>query len=137
MPGAVTNVAQTSSKVTEVRFWAVGEVTRVAIQVSGEFKYKTDHLHDPERLFFDIQGARPGMVNRGGHTSPGRGRKRIKQKSGSPGAASLGVTRVVLDLDRASLDVTASQLSNPERLMVELRSKGQSGNSAAGQRQWK
>jgi N-acetylmuramoyl-L-alanine amidase len=108
-------------EVTEVRFWAVGEVTRVAIQVSAEFKYKSDHLHDPERLFFDIQGARPSMVRKGTHTIP-LGDGKIS-KSGwrrrSPASH-----RVVLDLE-SDLEFTASQLSNPERLMVELRSQGQ------------
>src|SRR6185436_7637682 len=69
---------QPASEVTEVRFWAVGEVTRVAIQVSAEFKYKSDHLHEPERLFFDIQGARPSMVRKGTHTIP-VGDGKIKQ----------------------------------------------------------
>ena len=34
-----------------------------------------------------------------------------------------GTTRVVLDLEQDA-DFSASQLSNPERLMVELRAKG-------------
>ena len=34
-----------------------------------------------------------------------------------------GTTRIVLDLEQDA-DFTASQLSNPERLMVELRAKG-------------
>jgi len=110
------------AKVTEVRFWAVGEVTRVAIQVSAEFKYKSDHLHDPERLFFDIEGARPSMVSKGTHTIPvGDGKvKQIRVAETQP-----GVTRVVLDLD-SDLEFTASQLSNPERLIVELKSKDKS-----------
>jgi N-acetylmuramoyl-L-alanine amidase len=119
LAGAGLCQAQTSSKVTEVRFWSVGEVTRVAIEVSGEFKYKTDHLHDPERLFFDIQGARPTMVSKGVHTIPvADGKiKQIRVAETQP-----GITRVVLDLE-TDLEVTASQLSNPERLMLELRSK--------------
>ncbi len=114
-----TNVAQAGSKITEVRFWAVGDVTRVAIQVSAEFKYKSDRLHNPERLFFDIQGARPSVVTRGGQTIP-VGDGKVKQiRIAQPQA---GVTRVVLDLED-ELEFTASQLSNPERLIVELRAK--------------
>jgi N-acetylmuramoyl-L-alanine amidase len=112
---------QPASEVTAVRFWSVGDVTRVAIEVSSEFKYKWDRIQNPDRLFFDIQGARPSMVAKGIYTIPvGDGKiKQIRIAETQP-----GVTRVVLDLE-GDLDYTASQLANPERLMVELRVKGQ------------
>jgi hypothetical protein len=39
----------------------VGDVTRVAIEVSGEFQYRSDRLHNPERIYFDILNARPHL----------------------------------------------------------------------------
>ena len=48
-----------TGKVTAVRFWSLGDVTRISIEVSSDFKYRSDRLPDPDRLFFDIQGARP------------------------------------------------------------------------------
>src|SRR5262249_44941727 len=107
-----------STKVTQVRFWSLGDVTRVAIEVNSEFKYKAGRLSDPPRVFFDIPGATP---NAGG------GMQTIPVNDGIINQIRVaetqpGVTRVVLDL-KDSLEYTASQLSNPARLMLELKSK--------------
>ena len=84
-----------SIKVQQVRFWSLGDVTRVAIEVSGEFKYHHDRLSAPERIFFDIQGARPEMTDRKIFTIPVGDSllKQIRIAETQP-----GVTRVVLDL---------------------------------------
>ena len=108
---------QAAHKVTAVRFWSAGDTTRVAVEVSGEFKYKSDNLDTPPRLFFDVQDARPAMAQKtipvGDHLL-----KQIRIAETQP-----GTTRIVLDLEQ-NADFTASQLSNPERLMIELRAKG-------------
>ena len=108
-----------SGKVTAVRFWSLGDVTRVAVEVSSDFTFKFDHLVAPERLFFDIHGATPQMVSRGVHVIPVGDAllSQIRVAETQP-----EVTRVVLDLMQAA-SVTTSQLSNPNRLMIELRSK--------------
>ena len=106
-----------ATKVTAVRFWSAGETTRVAIEVSAEFKYKSDHLENPPRLFFDVQGAKPVMAQK----SIPVGDRTLKQIRVAE--TQRGVTRIVLDLEQES-DFTASQLSNPERLIIELRPKG-------------
>ena len=107
------------SKVTAVRFWSLGDVTRVAIEVSSDFRYKSERLANPERLFFDIAGARPQMVSKGMHViAVGDALvKNIRIAETQP-----GTTRVVLDLEQR-LEFTASQLSGPNRLMIELRAK--------------
>jgi N-acetylmuramoyl-L-alanine amidase len=107
---------QTTRKVTAVRFWSAGDTTRVAVEVSGEFKYKSDSLDTPPRLFFDVQGTKPSMAQKtipvGDHLL-----KQIRVAETQP-----GTTRIVLDLEQ-NAEFTASQLSNPERLMIELRVK--------------
>jgi N-acetylmuramoyl-L-alanine amidase len=119
---APANTAGTSAKVTSVRFWSLGEVTRISIEVSSDFKYKSDRLPDPDRLFFDIQGARPAISEKGMHVVEVGDTllKQIRVAETQP-----GVTRVVLDLEAHNPPVTftASQLSNPNRLMVELSLK--------------
>ena len=45
--------------VSAVRTWSLAEVTRIAVEVSGEFTFQTDRLHNPERVYFDILNARP------------------------------------------------------------------------------
>ncbi|MDQ2900711.1 MAG: N-acetylmuramoyl-L-alanine amidase, partial [Acidobacteriota bacterium] len=84
------------------------------------FRYQSDHIYNPERIFFDLIGAKPQV-----------GGKRLKTKEVGDGllkririAETLpGVTRVVLDL-QVPVEITASQLSNPDRLMIELRPAG-------------
>jgi len=109
-------LAQVPNRVTGVRFWSTGDSTRVAVEVSGEFKFKFDNLETPPRLFFDVQGSRPSLAQKtipvGDHLL-----KQIRIAETQP-----GTTRIVLDLEQAA-DFTASQLSNPERLMVELHAK--------------
>jgi N-acetylmuramoyl-L-alanine amidase len=117
-----TAAAPDSGKVTAVRFWSLGDVTRVAIEVSSDFTFKYNHLSDPERLFFDIHGARPDLTSGAGNGSHTIvvgdtlvGHIRVAETQPE-------VTRVVLDLVQTA-SVTTSQLSNPNRLMIELRSK--------------
>ena len=43
--------------VTAVRHYRTGEITRVAIEVSGEFNFVTERLHNPERVYYDITNA--------------------------------------------------------------------------------
>jgi N-acetylmuramoyl-L-alanine amidase len=106
-------------QVTAVRCWSLSEATRVVIEVSGEFEFSAERAHDPERLFFDVKRARPRI---GGHRfhSENVDDKRVKKVRVAETQA--GVTRVVLDL-QGDVDYTANQLTNPDRLVVELRAK--------------
>src|SRR5262249_38154076 len=103
--------------VTSVHFWSLADMTRVAIETNGPFRYRSDRLEHPDRLFFDLLGAKPRMAERGMHTTPVDDTllKRIRVAETQP-----GVTRVVLDLE-ASVEFHASQLSNPDRLVIEVR----------------
>lgn len=102
--------------VTGVRHWSVGEVTRVAIEVSGEFQYRSDRLHNPDRIYFDILNARPRFERKlYSEEVTDKLLKRVRMAETTP-----GVTRVVLELGDG-VEATPSQLLNPNRLMVELR----------------
>ncbi|MBV9745176.1 MAG: AMIN domain-containing protein, partial [Acidobacteriia bacterium] len=104
--------------VTAVRHWTVGGVTRIAIQVTGEFEVRSDRLHNPERVYFDIHDARPLFENRRRFYSEEVDDpllKRMRVAETTP-----GVTRLVLEL-ADGVEATPSQLSNPHRLMIELR----------------
>jgi N-acetylmuramoyl-L-alanine amidase len=103
--------------VTAVRHWSLTETTRIAIEVTGDFEYRTERLHNPERVYYDILNSRPRFDG-----------KRLYKESlddklvtGIRVAETLpGVTRVVLDLT-GPVEATTSQLINPYRLMIELR----------------
>lgn len=106
--------------VTAVRYWPLGETTRIAIEVTGQFQYRHGQLSNPERLYFDILGARPTLSRERVHTIAAGDAllKQIRVSETRPGA-----TRVVLDLE-TPVDFLAAQLANPDRLVVELRRKG-------------
>jgi AMIN domain len=114
-------VAQTERpairSVTAVRHWSLKDVTRVAIEVSGDFNFVTERLHNPERVYFDISNSRPRFESRRIFTEQVEDKRlqRIRVAETLP-----GVTRVVLDLGDA-VEATTSQLSNPSRLIIELR----------------
>jgi N-acetylmuramoyl-L-alanine amidase len=113
-------------EVTAVRCWSLSEATRVVIEVDGEFEFRAERAHDPERLFFDVKGSRPHIK---GHRyySADVGDKLVKKVRVAETQA--GVTRVVLDLQGAA-DYSANQLSNPDRLVVELHPVGRTSRSA-------
>src|SRR5215469_4933859 len=55
---------QAHNSVTAVRHWSVGGVTRVAIEISGQFHVTGDRVHNPERVFFDLSDTRPLLGQR-------------------------------------------------------------------------
>ncbi len=102
--------------VTGVRHWQLSDVTRVAVEISGSFQYRSDRLHNPERIYFDILNARPWIDSKRGYTEAVSDPllKRIRVAETTP-----GVTRIVLDLGDG-VEATPSQMINPSRLIVEL-----------------
>ncbi len=115
---AVSGRPAADLQVTAVRFWTLSDVTRVAIEVNGDFTFKRDRLNNPDRLFFDIVDARPnlgGGLRFSTRQVNDRFLKQIRIAETMPGR-----TRVVLDLT-GPVDCTVSKLENPDRLMIELR----------------
>ncbi|MDQ6759892.1 MAG: N-acetylmuramoyl-L-alanine amidase [Acidobacteriota bacterium] len=101
-------------RVTAVRFWTLVDTTRIAIETTGQFEFRTDRLQNPERLFFDIVGAKRDT---GGVQTIPVGDRLIRQIRVAE--TQLGVTRVVLDLS-GNIKFSTSQLSNPDRLIVDV-----------------
>ncbi len=108
----------------EIRFWSLGDITRVVIQFDGEFRYKWARLENPPRVFFDLPEANLAVD---GPKERGRMRvievndrvlKQIRFAENTPGSS-----RVVLDL-AGDYEFSASQLANPPRLIVEVRGPG-------------
>ena len=106
-----------AASVTAVRHWSLGDVTRIAVEVSGDFHYRSDRLHNPERIYFDIVNARNGLGTRYyAEDVSDAVVKRIRVAEANP-----GTTRVVIDL-AGDVRATTTQLANPGRLVIELRS---------------
>jgi N-acetylmuramoyl-L-alanine amidase len=103
--------------VTAVRHWSMADVTRVAIEVSGSFEFRTDRLHNPDRVYFDILNSHLKIDARRfyAETVGDTVLQKIRVAEATP-----GVTRVVLDLT-GNVAASTSILTNPDRLIIELR----------------
>jgi len=106
--------------VTAVRFWSLGGVTRIAIETDGDFQVKTDHLDNPDRIFYDLTGTKPVLTNKPLTVIPVSDHFVKQIRVAEP---QHNVTRVVLDLE-AAVEATTSRLENPARLIIELRAPG-------------
>jgi N-acetylmuramoyl-L-alanine amidase len=106
--------------ITDIRFWSLSGSTRVAIELSGEVKFRYEGLSNPERLFIDLSGARLALRGRGLRVIP-VGDELVRQVRVAETRPQ--VIRVVLDLAGES-DYEITQLTNPARVMVEVRAKG-------------
>ena len=114
---AAGTVRAAQLEVTAVRHWSMANTTRIAIEVTGEARYRSDRAENPDRIFFDIAGARPHIDGKRLYADEVGDKlvKRIRVAETAP-----GITRVVLDLE-SSADFVVSRLDNPSRLIIELR----------------
>src|SRR5271155_3187783 len=119
------SLAQRASEVTSVTFSSSADVTRVTVGVSSEFQFKSGHLTEPDRIFFDFADAKSGISRSGTKVIP-VGDSLVKQirVADRPGGA-----RVVLEMNRPT-DFAVERLSNPDRLVVEVRLKGRGPSRA-------
>jgi N-acetylmuramoyl-L-alanine amidase len=107
--------------VTSVRHWPLVDTTRIAVETSGTFTYRWDRLSEPSRVFYDIRGAKFQLIAKGIYTVPIND-ARVKQVRVAETQPS--VTRVVVDLEDGDFDISSSQLSQPDRLVIEIRFRG-------------
>jgi N-acetylmuramoyl-L-alanine amidase len=112
--------AAVAISVTAVRFSSLSDVTRIAVEVNGQFKFRSERVPNPDRVYFDIAGARSRVAPKGTQAIAVND-ARVKQIRVAQ--TQMAVTRIVLDLEGGA-EVSASRLTNPDRLMVEVRLKG-------------
>jgi len=113
--------------ITAVRFWSQGDVTRIAIEATGQFEFHFDRLTNPERIFFDLPATHPKLSNKYVNVIP-VGDRLVRQIRVAE--TQKGVTRIVLDLETAVV-MSTSKLENPDRLMIELRTPGSTAPATA------
>jgi N-acetylmuramoyl-L-alanine amidase len=107
-----------SSRVLGVRHWSTPDYTRVAIDLQQPVKYQAQRIENPDRIFFDLYGARldRALYGKSFDVDDGFLKKiRIAQYAAER-------ARVVLDLDE-STDYRASIETNPPRLIIDIRNK--------------
>ncbi len=103
-------------EVTGIRHWSNPISTRIAIDLGGEVEYEAARVMHPDRIFFDLHGAKlsRGMNGREVQVIDDGYLKRIRVAQYRP-----DVTRVVLDVTDVS-DYSAFLLPNPWRLILDI-----------------
>jgi N-acetylmuramoyl-L-alanine amidase len=113
--------------ITGMRHWSNPTSTRIAIDLGGKVEYEAARVPNPDRIFFDLHGARlaSGLNGRQVEVVDDGFLKRIR-------AAQFrsDVTRVVLDVTDVS-DYSAFLLPNPWRLIIDIHSDKSAGKIAA------
>lgn len=102
--------------VTGIRHWSTPVYTRVAIDLQGEVQYEASRVPNPDRIFFDLHGARlaPELIGKSVEVTDGGFLKRVRAAQ-----FSNDVTRIVLDVSDVS-EYSAFLLPDPSRLIIDI-----------------
>ncbi len=116
-------------RITGMRHWSNPTSTRIAIDLSGKVEYEASRVPNPDRIFFDLHGARlaAGLNGREVEVIDDGYLNRIRAAQ-----YRADVTRVVLDVTEVS-EYSAFLLPNPWRLIIDIHG-GKPVGGAAGSR---
>lgn len=107
-----------SALLTGIRHWSTPDYTRVAIDLEQEVKYETGRVPHPDRIFFDLHGAKvaSALVGKSFVVDDGFLHKiRVAQYRAN-------LARVVLDVDDVA-EYSAFLLPNPYRLIIDIHGR--------------
>ena len=117
-PAGGALLGERPSKIVEIiniRHWATPSYTRVVIELSGPVQYQAARIANPDRIFFDLHGARLAASLRQLAVPGGEGllkRVRVAQNQ-------TGIARVVLEVG-AVANYSAFVLPDPYRLVIDI-----------------
>ena len=115
--------SQQPAMVTGIRHWSTPSYTRVAIDLGDEVEYEAARVPGPDRIYFDLHGARlaPDLVGKSFAVTDDGFLKRIRVAQ-----AGGDLARIVLDVNDVT-EYSAFLLPNPYRLIIDIhgRSKPQ------------
>ena len=117
-PAGGALLGERPSKIVEIiniRHWATPSYTRVVIELSGPVQYQAARIANPDRIFFDLHGARLAASLRQLAVPGGEGllkRLRVAQNQ-------TGIARVVLEVG-AVANYSAFVLPDPYRLVIDI-----------------
>lgn len=105
--------------VTNIRHWSGADYTRIAIDLEHVVKYEAGRIPNPDRIFFDLHGAKlsPELLGKTLEVEGGGFLRRIRL-----GQYQRNVTRVVFEVDPVS-EYSAFLLPDPYRLVVDIRGR--------------
>src|SRR5581483_6755787 len=104
--------------VNGIRYWSTPNYTRVAVDLDDEVKYEAGRIAKPDRIFFDLHGAKLASTLVGKSFEVGDGF--LKTVRVAP--YQKDVVRIVLDVSDVS-DYSAFLLPNPYRLIIDIHGK--------------
>src|SRR4029077_5628186 len=116
-----------SPQVSRIRTWNADTYTRIVIDVGSKVKYQAARISGPDRIYFDIEGAKlnsallhkPIDIDSGGFLKT----VRVAQNQS-------GVVRVVLEVDLVT-DYSVFLLPDPYRLVVDVYGTSAAAEAAA------
>ena len=109
---------------SRIRTWNADTYTRIVIDVGSKVKYQAARISGPDRIYFDIEGAKVGssLLHKPIDIDGSGFLKTVRVAQ-----YQAGVVRVVLEVNRVS-DYSVFLLPDPYRLVVDVY-----GNSAAAE----
>jgi N-acetylmuramoyl-L-alanine amidase len=115
------------AQVSRVRTWNVDTYTRIVIDVGADVKYQAARISGPDRIYFDLEGAKisPELLHKPIPVEGGGYLKAVRVAQNQ-----LGVVRVVLEVDRAK-DYSVFLLPDPYRLVVDVYGSSAAAEEAA------
>ena len=113
-----TNEDRKPSHVTSIRHWSNPEYSRVTIGLEKDIKFESQRIDHPERIFFDLLDTNLTSTLLGKTFDVDDSLlKKIRVAQFQPGKS-----RIVLEVADHS-DYTTSLLTDPPRLIIEIRNK--------------
>ncbi len=123
--GEIIQTKRTAT-VRSIRYWSSNDYTRMVIDLDGHIPYQKQVISNPDRLFFDLSHTiLNGELSDSPITVGDRFLRQIRVGQNMP-----DVVRVVLDLEKG-VEYRVSELSDPFRIVVDIRRAGNSGASLA------
>ena len=115
------------SRVSRIRTWNADTYTRIVIDVGAKVKYQAARISGPDRIYFDIEGAKVSSALLHNPVDLGSGgflkTVRVAQNQS-------GVVRVVLEVNRVT-DYSVFLLPDPYRLVVDVYGTSAAAEAAA------
>ncbi len=104
-------------QVTDIHSWSHAESTRVILSTTGPFEFHSERAFNPDRLFFDVERARPLIGGRryATHQINDSLVRRVRIAETAPGR-----TRIVFDLTGPAT-YKVLKLDTPDRMVIEVR----------------
>ena len=121
--GDDSSADSSNPRVSRIRTWNADTYTRIVIDVGSKVKYEAARISSPDRIYFDIEGAKltPSLLHKPIEAESGYLKNiRVAQNQS-------GVVRIVLEVSRVS-DYSVFLLPDPYRLVVDVY-----GNPAAAE----